>query len=141
MLQTGSKNRASASLLRSNQPCGASVSISKQHSVASRNGGAHTDRRHDLANAAIAASRVGTVQLARRMRLSVDSRADESLVSERMCPVFDWQTFGPVDHLVVRRDGGGHMGRLSSALNFGMTSVDHRPDNRDHGYDAPPQPR
>src|SRR5262245_27907714 len=57
-------------------------------------------------------------------------------VSERMGPVFDWQTVAPLDHLVVRRDGGEHVGRLSSALNFGMTSVDHRPDNRDQGYDA-----
>jgi hypothetical protein len=28
------------------------------------------------------------------------------------------------------------MGYLSSALDFGMASVDRRPNNRDHGYDA-----
>src|SRR5262245_10365494 len=50
-------------------------------------------------------------------------RADESLVSERVGPVFDWQIVAPLDHLVVRREGGGRMRYLSSALNFGIPSV------------------
>jgi hypothetical protein len=57
-------------------------------------------------------------------------------VSERMGPVFDWQTVAPLDHLVVWRDGRVRVDCLSSALNFGMASVDRRPNNRDHGYDA-----
>src|SRR5262245_158911 len=57
-------------------------------------------------------------------------------VSERMGPVFDWQTVAPLDHLVVGRDGGGCMGCLSIAINFGMARVDRRPNDPDHGYDA-----
>jgi len=41
-------------------------------------------------------------------------RADESLVSERVGPVFDWQTVAPLDHLVVRRERGGGIRYLSS---------------------------
>jgi hypothetical protein len=77
---------------------------------------------------AVVAARPGTF----KMRPTVTYRADESLVSERMGPVFDWQTVASLDHLVVRRDGSGRMGCLSSALNFGMASVDRRPNNRDH---------
>jgi hypothetical protein len=49
-----------ARLLHSNQACGASASISEQLSAAPTNGGAHDDRRQLLANASIAASRVGS---------------------------------------------------------------------------------
>jgi hypothetical protein len=71
-----------------------------------------------------------------KMRLTVTHRADQFLVSERMGKVFDWQTAAPLDHLVVRRNGGERMGCLSSALNFGMASVDRRPNSPDYGYDA-----
>jgi ABC transporter substrate binding protein len=57
---------------------------------------------------AVVAARPGTF----KMRPTVTYRADESLMSERMGPVFDWQTVASLDHLVVRRDGGGRMGCL-----------------------------